>query len=536
MRRGIELFAAGLLVLAMTIVVTWPQALMMTSAVAAADDPMFSMWRLAWIAHALRDAPLHLLDANILYPADRTFTFADMTLLEATIAAPLLWARVSPTTVYNILLLGGIAASGLAMFVLARHVIGATGAALVSAAIFTMAPYRIEHFMHLELQWTMWIPLTFWALHRTIEEKSRRTGVLAGLFLFLQIVSCVYYGVFLAVASVALVLLLGLMSPRRFVGALPSLALGGVVAVTLTAPYMWPYLETARMAGPRALAEVAAYSATPSSYLASPPQNWLWGWTSARWGHPELNLYPGVIAVALATAALASRSRRTVVVYVAMAALAIELSFGLNGRLYSWLAEVGLLQGLRSPSRFSIIAIGAIAVLAGLGVRALQERLSVRPAMPVLASLLLVGIDYANRDMYLTRADKPTDETVYRLMRSAGPGVLIELPLPVPEGLPGRDAQFQYWSISHWHPLINGYTSVYTPEYIETLDQMRTFPDDRSVQRLKTLGVRYLIVHRAFYSPERYTSLLLQIGYRRELHFYGTYKDPIGAADLFVFQ
>ncbi len=46
------------------------------------------------------------------------------------------------------------------MFVLARHLIGAMAPALVAAAIFTMAPYRIEHFMHLELQWTMWMPLT----------------------------------------------------------------------------------------------------------------------------------------------------------------------------------------------------------------------------------------------------------------------------------------------------------------------------------------------------------------------------------------
>ena len=536
MRRPAEFAFAAIFVVLLTVFITWPQALVMTSSIAAADDPMFSMWRLAWIAHALRDAPSHVLDANILYPAGRTFTFADMTLLEAAIAAPLLWARVPLTLTYNILLLGGIAASGLAMFVLARHVIGTTGAALVSAAIFTMAPYRIEHYMHLELQWAMWIPLAFWALHRAIDEGSRRAGALAGLFVFLQIVSCVYYGVFLAVMAAALALLLGLTNPRRLVGALPALALGGLVAGALTVPYMWPYLETSRVAGPRDLAEVTAYSATPWSYLSSPPQNWLWGWTSARWGRPELSLYPGVIAVSLAVAAVMSRSRRAVLVYAVIAALAVELSLGLNGRLYGWLAQVGVLQGLRSPSRFSIVAMAALAVLAGLGVRALQERLAVRHAMPVLASLLLIGVDYANRGMYLTRASEPANETVYRLMRSAGPGAVIELPLPVPEGLPGRDAQYQYWSTSHWRPLVNGYTAVYTPEYIETLDRMRTFPDDESIRRLKALGVRYLIVHRSFYPPERYTSLLLGIGYRRELHHYGRYKDPVGDAELFVLE
>ena len=84
------------------------------------------------------------------------------------------------------------------MFVLVRHLTGSVGAALVAAAVFTMAPYRIEHFMHLELQWTMWMPLTFWAVHRAIDEAPGG-GVLAGVFLWLQIISCVYYGVFLAI-------------------------------------------------------------------------------------------------------------------------------------------------------------------------------------------------------------------------------------------------------------------------------------------------------------------------------------------------
>ena len=302
MRRPAEFAFAAIFVVLLTVFITWPQALVMTSSIAAADDPMFSMWRLAWIAHALRDAPSHVLDANILYPAGRTFTFADMTLLEAAIAAPLLWARVPLTLTYNILLLGGIAASGLAMFVLARHVIGTTGAALVSAAIFTMAPYRIEHYMHLELQWAMWIPLALWALHRAVDERSTRFALWAGLFLWLQILSSVYYGLFLAMtmAIAAPLLTLG-PDVRRRVAAIPRLILGGLLAGVLAFPYALPYAANQRALGDRAMAEIATYSARPLSYVASPPQNWLWGWTS-DWGGPELHLFPGAIAIVLAIA------------------------------------------------------------------------------------------------------------------------------------------------------------------------------------------------------------------------------------------
>ena len=511
---------------------------MIRTDIATNDDPMFSMWRISWIAHALRHSPAHLLDGNVFHPSTSTLTQSDATLLEGVLATPLLWASVSPTTAYNLLLLGGIAASGVAMFLLARGVIGGTGPALVSAAIFTMTPYRIEHFMHLELQWAMWIPLTFWSLHRAVDEGSVRRGALAGLFLFLQIVSCVYYGVFLAIASSLLVLLLGLADPRRFVAALPGLAVGGLVAVALTAPYAWPYVKTARMLGPRDLAEVASYSATPLSYLTSPPQNWLWGWTSSRWGGRELSLYPGIVAVALALAAIAHRPRRLVWVYWVVAAGAVDLSFGVHGWLYPVLLHLPGLQGLRVPARWSVVACCAIALLAGLGVRALQERVSGSPARAamVAAAIVAIAVDFANTGMYLMTADKPDDATVYRIMRSMGPGVVIELPLPVPEGLPGRDAQYEYWSIAHWYPLVNGYSGYYPPEYIETLDKMRSFPNDQSIDRLKTLDVRYIVVHRAFYQPDRYTSLALQIGQRRELRSYGAYRDPVGVADLFALE
>jgi len=275
------------------------------------------------------------------------------------------------------------------------------------------------------------------------------------------------------------------------------------------------------------------------SYLASPPQNWLWGWTSARWGQAELSLYPGIIAIALAVTAAAARPRRLAVVYAAIAALAIELSFGVNGWLYLWLARIGVLQGLRSPSLFAIVALCAIGVLAALGVQALQERFFTGErrrlgVILVAASLLLMSIDYANTGMYLALATRPSDGTVYRVVRSAGPGVVIELPLPVPDNLPGADPFYQYWSISHWHPLVNGYTAIYTPEYIETLNEMRAFPDDRSLQRLKTLGVRYLIVHRVFLQQDQYGALLTRMGSRTELRPYGEFKDPLGAASLFV--
>src|SRR5947208_6420155 len=212
--RHPALGAFALLVL-LTLAGTWPQGLYLRSQVAAHHDPRFSMWRLAWIAHALRTDPRHLFDANIFYPETRTLAYSDATLLEGAIAAPMLWAGVAPILVYNVLLLGGIAASGFGMFVVARYLTFSSGAALVSAVVFMLAPYRFEHYMHLELQWAMWMPLAFWAVHRAVDEESWKFGALAGVFVWLQTLSCVYYGFFLALMVAALAMLLLASDTRR---------------------------------------------------------------------------------------------------------------------------------------------------------------------------------------------------------------------------------------------------------------------------------------------------------------------------------
>ena len=127
---------AALLVTALAVMVTWPQARLLSSHAAAHHDAYFSMWRLGWIAHALTTSPRQLFDANIFHPSPHTLAYSDATLLEGVIGAPLLWAGAPPVLVYNLLLLAGFIGSGVGMFVLARHLTSGTGPALVAAAVF----------------------------------------------------------------------------------------------------------------------------------------------------------------------------------------------------------------------------------------------------------------------------------------------------------------------------------------------------------------------------------------------------------------
>ena len=183
--------ALGLFVL-LTAVMTWPQARSFGAEATPHQDVFFNMWRLEWFAHAVRTQPAHLFDANIFYPETRTLALSDAMIVEGAVAAPLLWAGTRPVLVHNLLLFGAIALSGAAMFALTLYLTGSRGAGMLAGIVFAFAPYRFEHLMHMELQWTMWMPLALWAVHRVFETGSVRYGVLTGVLLSLQGISSFY--------------------------------------------------------------------------------------------------------------------------------------------------------------------------------------------------------------------------------------------------------------------------------------------------------------------------------------------------------
>ena len=554
-QRRLELAAAATIVTALTILVTWPQARFLSTHVVAHHDPFLSIWRLGWIAHALKTAPSQVFNANIFYPAKDTLAFSDATLLEGVLATPLLWLGAPPVLVYNVLLLAGFIGSGVAMFVLARHLTGSLLPALVAAAVFTMLPYRIEHVMHLELQWTMFVPLTWWALHRLVEHGSWRWGVLTGVFFWLQVLSCVYYGVFLAITLLVFVpaLLVAasrIASPPRNVtslrivgslrnsvsGALPGLAVALVVATVLTIPYALPYRAASQDVGGRAIEDIARYSATPVNYISTSALSWMWGWTADRWGGSELRLFPGLTALILAALAFARRPRSLVIVYALITACAVEFSFGLNAPGYRALIEhVSALQGFRALARFAAIASCSLAVLVAYGTQALLALrvTQVRRSWVIAALTTLLIADYTNHPINLTPGDPVTPPDAYKMLRRAESGTVLELPLPRLDQLPGNEPLYEAWSIWHWKPLINGYSGYYPRDYLDTVFRMQTFPDADSIARLRAHNVRYVIVHRAFYDHENYTRLMLSLAVRPAFKPWGAFKDPVGTADIF---
>ncbi len=522
------------LFLTLTVIYTWPQAKYMRSGLIAHQDPLFSAWRLGWVSHALYHNHANLFEGNILYPAHRTLAFSDAMLLPGVIAAPFIHNGVSPLTMVNLLWFLSMVMSAGGMYVLARRLTGNTAAAILAGIIFTFAPYRAEHNMHLELNWAQWIPLALWTLHRALTEDRWVDGLLTGVFLTLQLLSSIYYAIYFMLA-LAVIGPISLIAYRRQFGwrALAGLAAGGVILMLVASPYSKPYQQNSRTVGTRAAAENMQFSATPSSYIATTHDNVLYGAFSQEYelGGPEARDFPGIVAIVLLVIALLPPFNAPRLIYLAALAFAIECSFGMNGWLYPILHDfLRPLEGLRAPGRWGIIVLAALGVLAAYGLTRLQERVPARwrTSVAVLCCGLL-GVEYVTRapGMWTFPTEPPP---IYQwLARLPHPTLTIEFPMM------DADPVYMYFSTMHWQPMLNGYSGFRPGSYIDMVGRMENFPDDKTVDELRRRGVRVIILHKALYGDqEDYNDNIKLLAFRKDVEFVAAWKDYLGEARAYI--
>jgi hypothetical protein len=498
---------------ALVVALTWPQVRHL-DLVPDIGDPLFSIWRIAWVSHQIVRDPLRLFDGNMFHPERLTLTYSDSVIVPALMSAPLFWIGVHPVLIYNLLLLSGFVFSGVTMFLLARALTGRIDAAMIAGALFAVYPYRYEHYPHLELEMTMWMPLCLWALHRTLAGGMLRDGLATGLTFALQMLSSLYYGLFLALYLIPVggALWLARGRPGR---PLRALAAGAALAALLVSPVIYAYTANKAMVGDRGVPAVQFYSAEGPDYLKPHFRSLLYG----RWsddGHPERQLFPRVMPVVLAATALWPPLSVVRIAYALALVVAVDGSFGLNGGYYPWLyTYVEPYRGLRVPARFSMLVGLTLSLLAGYGAARILQRWP-RQRLPLTAVMLGLIVLEAMPRMPLERVWK-SPPPIYASISGEPAAVLAEFPMPTAPVAYFFDTRYLYFSTFHWHPIVNGNSGYFPKSYEELIKRELDFPSDSAVEYLRTRGVDYVAVHGAFIDREKFERIVAALAMRQDM-------------------
>ena len=519
--------AAAALFVALTLIATYPIARAPASyAFFNHSDAQLNMYILAWDAHAIARDPRHLFDANIFAPERRTLAYSETLLGYLPIAGPILWLGGSPALAFNAVLLFSFAASGFAMYLLTRCLTGRHGPALVGGIVYAFLPYRFAHIPQIQLESMEWMPLAFLCLHLFIARRQVRYAAGVGVTIVIQAFCCLYYAVFLALALVVAtpILLLADRRPDRG-SALLTLALVGGITVVALAPLGAEYMRVHREQGlERTLDETAVRAADGAAFAASPARLHQRMWARSDEA-PRDYLFPGVIALLLCAIAIGATTRRLaaapyhppsfaylVLAYGAVALLGVFASLGPDGIggvsvFRAFYAAGPLMHGLRQVSRFAVLGLFAVSVLAAIGAALVsaQVRRFGTVATATLAALAFVEVLVAP-----VSADRPGGEPLVRippvppvyewLARQPGTFSIVELPF-APRGQMWQNGPYVYWSTVHWHGVVDAYSGFAPPSYADLARTLSRFPDDRSHEALMARHVRYVIVHFDLYKP-----------------------------------
>jgi hypothetical protein len=514
-----ELPATTLTAALLAVLLTWPMGAQFgASGRIHSGDGRYSIWNVAWVAHALTTDPHALFDANIFYPHQGTLAYSSANIVAGAIAAPVWWITGNPYAASNFVTMMSFVLAALAAFALVRRLTGSRAAAAFGGIAFAFCPFVFSHLPHVQLLMTFALPLVLLALHRFVASPSWRTAAWLGLSMALQALACEYYGVFGGLAAglgaVWFAAATGRLRDRRYW----ALALGAAaLAVALVLPFFLPYLQIQAEGFSRTLDEARVYSAGWRAYLASDGvlHRWMLPWLGT-WGEV---LFPGFLPVGFAAATIVWQARAgrhdalpapaaVVGFYVTLGLLAAWASAGPDAGLYTALhAGFPLFSMLRAPARFGILVTLSVAVLGAIGVAALERRLAPPRRTAVLLVILaasIAGSSVGPLELDAAPALPPAVARLATLPRAP----VVEFPYFSAPADRSRHTEYMLLSTFHWQPLVNGYSDHMPADAARDMLALATFPGTEAWRVLRRLEVRYVLVHWRSYSRVQLEALV----------------------------
>jgi hypothetical protein len=493
---------AGFAVL--TAIVLYPLPFHLSTLVYASEqgDGQFSVWNVAWVARALLFHPTGVFDANIFYPHRGTLAYSEMNLAAGAIAAPIYLLTRNAYAAHNFALLSSFVLSGTGMYFLCREIARDRRAATVGAVTFAFCPHLFGHLPHIQLLMTAGLPFSMLAFHRVLDRPSPGRGAWLGLAMSGQAYACGYYAVFvLLMVGFATLLMPALDAQWRRVAYWKAIGTGALTALITSLPLILAALFLQESGFNRSLDGSRQYVADWRAYLAS--GNRLHAWMLPYLGHWKEVLFPGVIALLFGIAGLiigwraGGRRRQMAMLYGTLATAAAWASFGPQAFLYTILYKlIPTFSLLRAPSRFGLVVVFSLSVLASLSVAALLARS--RWASLVAALLIAGAMAEAMVPIRFDPALQPGP--AYRLLATLPDGPLLELPV-YSRVLGFRRARYMLDSTTHWKPLLDAYSDYIPPDFDARAEVIGDFPTREAFADLAKDHVRYVIIHLEPYSP-----------------------------------
>jgi hypothetical protein len=481
-------------------------------------DTAAQAWLIAWDGHALKHGLNGWWESNAFYPAKYGLALND-TLFGYSPAALIGNGMTAAILRYNILFVLAFALAFLGGYALVRQLGASRVAGAVAGAALAYAPWRYGHVGHLNILSTGGITLAFamlarghgWSLTRGyLRERVRPGWAIAGWLVAAWQVSLGFGVGLVFVYMLALACLCGAagwlirgrppLTRRLFLSDLG----GGLFFTAVTGYFAYAY-QHIRDLYPDVLRSwdyTAAFSPKLRSLLVAPGPSMLWG----KMHEPgrmalgvsdnEKALLCGYALYLLAFTGLflSIWTLRQRILMLAGTVAGVMFALGTNGPVYRLLyLYVPGFDGSRTPGRLilwptilmAVLAAGFVAWLARCARNVtLPEWRTIAARVVTVPLLLLVLLEGLPDLAHVKIAPEPAAMAV-------APAPFVVLPTD-----DGFDSTPMLWSTNDFPTMVNGVASYNPPDRQQVRDTMQTFPSKQSLDLLRQLGIRSVVVVR----------------------------------------
>jgi len=473
-------------------------------------DAQLNFWALIWQWNVIPGNIPGIWDGNAFYPSPDSITGSEHLFSQMLLGYPVYLLTRNPFLAYHFIIFFSLALGAWGIFFLVRYLLDKSVPALLSAVYFTVAfPRSIHLLTHIQVISFQWLPWSLLAL-----LKYRTGGKMRWLLLFvvsttLQILSSWYLAFLQGLMLMVMIptVFFNKNSTKQFV----FLMLAGIVVSVLIFPFMAPYLDRQETVTPNQ----GIVGVHWKDYL-NPPFETIWGRLA---GEPvllsERSVFPGFLIVLMVMTGIffkkqtPLKSSRFFLGITLAGILGLVLSFGpgSDGSLFHQISPYRLLSKIftplnqiRAPARFSQLVVFSLSVMGGWGLFCCMATFGKRRIVSIV-SFIIIGLVLVEQfPLYRIEPFFFKMPDVYQWVAQQEPDTVIaEIPAFYGTDLWGFTADYMMYAAMHGKQIVNGYSRYVPSGYSERAGWMREFPSHDSINRLRKLGVDFVILH-----PQRY--------------------------------
>ena len=513
MQRAI---VAGLFA-ALTILMTWPVGIFPAGIrMGGGADPSLYVWTIGWGTHALTHAPWAIFNANIFYPYQYTLAYSENLIGSALLAIPIMWVTGDALIATNLVSVLSVFLCAVGGYYLGRTVGLSLVAAFLCGLIFAFVPPLFARLGQLHLIAVQWVPFGLARLYRYLRDGQARNLRWTIALLSLQALAS-GHGAALMILGGAILVGFDLARTRTLDLArrVRDVGIPGVLAILPAALAFIPYWLARRDVPLERVHDDVGV--TWNSYISSPTHLHTailerlpdWEWLRV---YPDAHLFPGFAVIVLA--ALAFRSAHAGfsprdhprAVFLTMVIVTWWMTIGPPWSVWGYVYWLPGLNFIRVPSRFTMLGVLALAVLAGYGFDRMAHAWSQRGRLVAAAALSAVLlVEFAVMPVDVRPFDSQIAPIDHWLDSQPKPFAIAEVPVSASRDNSRRAevaTMYMLHSLAHHQPTVFGYSGAEPATYRPLYDTLIGFPSDDSIRALTETGVTYVVAHLEYFTEE----------------------------------